>query len=125
MRLPSRQVEPEPLAALADEVAQRLFAGKYADLAARFGYAVALGREPAAAIRDDLRSCLAELGESALQPDVPPEVRLSYFGPDGPLKAVAECVLFALNGVRVLVEVVVSEANGELHATLEDISANA
>lgn len=111
------------MAALVGEVAQLLFAQKYADLAARFGYAVALGREPVAAIRDDLNTCLAELGGSELQPDVPPEVQVTYFRPDGPLRAIAEGALFNVSGARVLVEVVVSDARGELHATLEQISS--
>lgn len=110
---------------LAAEVGRLLLAGKFSDLAAQYGYAVALGREPAAAMRDDLANSLAALGGSELSHKAQPQVQVTYMGSNQPLHAVAECRLATANGCTVLVELVVSHAAGKLYATLEQISAAA
>ena len=126
MKLTSMQIEPELLAALAVEASKLLTAGKFSELADRLGYAVALGRKPATAIQEDLRSSLAELGNPQLRFDAEPETRVKYFKPnDSNLYAVAECVLATTTGQGVLVELVVFGRENEFHATLEQISAAA
>src|SRR5882724_1487722 len=108
MNLSPQQVEPEPLAALAVEASRLLLAGKFSELAARFGYAVALGRDPSAAIQEDLCACLCSLGEKNLDPNVQPKVQVKYFKPNDQLRAVAECMLATANGHRLPAELVVS-----------------
>ena len=125
MKLLPPQVEPETLAALATEASGLLIAGKFSELAARFGYAIALDRNPSTAIQEDLNASLAHLGEASLDPSAEPEVQVKYFKPDHQLYAVAECVLVTAGGHRLLVELVVSVAGNDFHATLEQISAAA
>lgn len=126
MKLSSLQIEPEPLAALAVEASKLLAAGKYLELAERLGYAVALGRNPATAIQEDLRSSLAELEDTQLDFGADPETRVKYFKPnDNNLYAVAECVLATTGGHGVLIELVVFGRENEFHATLEQVSAAA
>jgi hypothetical protein len=126
MKLSPPQVEPESLAALAVEAGELLIAGKFLELAGRFGYAVALGRNPSTAIQEDLNASLEDLGEMKLDPTEGPEVQVKYFKPnDNNLYAAAECVLATKGGHGVLVELVVSAAGNDFHATLEQISAAA
>jgi hypothetical protein len=126
MKLSPQQVEAEPLAALAAEASQLLIAGKFSELAGKFGYAIALGRDPATAIQEDLKSSLVQSGGVRLDQNSDPEVQVKYVRPShNNLYAVAECVLATAHGHRVLVELVVSEAGRDFHATLEQISAAA
>jgi hypothetical protein len=106
------------------EALRLLCSGKIVDLATRFGYALAYQREPAGAIQDDLKFCLAELGASSLQTPLDPATKVKYFKPnDTGLLAVVECLALADDGTQVLVELVVTRNDAEKHATLEDISA--
>ncbi|MBL0726085.1 hypothetical protein [Piscinibacter sp. HJYY11] len=126
MKLSSLQIEPEPLTALTVEAGKLLAAGKFSDLAERLGYAVALGRNPATAIQEDLRSSLAELGDTQLDYGAEPATRVKYFKPnDNNLYAVVECVLATTGGHGVLIELVVFGGGNEFHATLEQVSAAA
>lgn len=96
-------------------------------LANRFGYALAYGREPAAAIREDLARCLAEVGSAALVSSLmPSSVKVKYFEPnDSGLFALVECIAPTDNGSKLLVELVVTGDEANRHITLEDISAAA
>jgi hypothetical protein len=117
-------LDTKTLAALGVEALRLLYDGNIADLAARFGYALAYQREPARAIQDDLKLCLAELGASSLQAPLDPEPKVKYFEPnDTGLLAVVECLALADNGSRVLIELIVAGNDAETHVTLEDISA--
>jgi hypothetical protein len=113
--------------ALADagvEALRLLCSGNIADLAARFGYALAYQREPATAIQDDLRFCLTQVGAVSLVPPVDPEPNVKYFkANDTGLLAVVECLAFADNGAKVLMELIVAGCDAEKRITLEDISA--
>jgi hypothetical protein len=123
MKLSPLQIKPESLAALAIEAGGLLLANDFSALAGRFGYAIALGRNTAIAIQEDLRAALADLGETKLDTTADPEVRIKYFKPNDTLYAVAECVLATPGSRGVLVELVVSVSDSEFHATLEQISA--
>jgi hypothetical protein len=125
MRVDS-QIDRDSLAAFGVEVARLLYSGQIEALADRFGYALALGRAPAAAIREDLRSCLSELGAAALATAVvDPNPEVKYFAPNSPqLFAVVECLLLAENGRKLLVELIVA-GDVTKHITLEQISAAA
>lgn len=123
MRLSALQVEAEPLAALAVEAGRLLIAGQFSDLASTFGYAVALSRNPAAAIQEDLSASFA-CPEAQLDPNSEPTVRVKYLVPsEQSLYAVAECTLATSSGSGVLVELVISSSGSEFHATLEQICA--
>lgn len=125
MKLSVQQVQPEALAALAREACRLLVAGEFSALADRFGYAVALGRDPSEAVRQDLTVGLAHLGQGSLDPTAQPVVEVKYFKPNGQLHAVAECELRTVGGGHLLVEVVVSSSGSDFHASLEQISAAA
>ena len=125
MRLSAQQVEPEPLQALAAEASRLLIAGKFSELAARFGYAVSLDRSPSAAIQEDLSAGLAQLQAAALDLGAEPTVHVKYFESSDHLFALAECRLATVGGSPLLLELVVSVAGKNFHATLEQISAAA
>jgi hypothetical protein len=95
-------------------------------LARRFGYALAFDREPAVAIQEDLRSCLADLRAASLMPapNHPPTVKYLEANDSG-LFAVVACVALTDNGARVLVELIVTDKQGDKHVTLEQISVAA
>jgi hypothetical protein len=122
MQITEAQTSPEALAAFAAEAAHLLVAGKFAELCSQFGYAVALGREPVAAIASDLAGCLAELGASELSAAVP-TIRVSRFEPGSELVALAEGLLAAEPRGSVLLELVVTARGEQLHCTLEQVSA--
>lgn len=125
MQLSALQVESENLATLAAEAVQLLVVSKFSGLAEKFGYAVAIGRHPAAAIQEDLRSSLSLPDEQLVQ-SADPKVRVKYFDTNSlNLYAVAECTIATSTGRGVLVELVVFNAGDEFHATLEQISAEA
>jgi hypothetical protein len=126
MQIDSR-MDTTSLAALGAEAVRLLCSGNISTLASRFGYALAYGREPAAAIQEDLRSCLSELRSASLAPTLEhPAATVKYFDPnDSGLLAVVECLALAENGAGVLVELVVTGNESERHVTLEQISAAA
>ena len=75
------------------EALHLLCSGNIAALADRFGYALAYDREPATAIKDDLRFCLEQLGSSSLELPLDPASKVEYFKPnDTGLLAVVECL---------------------------------
>jgi hypothetical protein len=116
------KADPSSLAAHSAEATQLLCAGEIDALANKFGYAVAYHREPAAAIREDLSRCLAEINASSLVLGVEPAT-VKYFQSDASgLYALVECLAVADNGRHVLIELVVA-GDSVKHMTLEDISA--
>lgn len=125
MKLSSRQIEAEQLQELASTAGKLLVAGEHAELAARFGYAVSLGRAPLEAIREDLAASLARLRAAALDPSAVPLVQVRYFNSTDCLFALAECRLLTVGGGQVLLELVVSVVGKDFHATLEQVSAAA
>jgi hypothetical protein len=126
MRISHDQLEKGSLAALGVEVVQLLCAGKFSDLAERFGYALAFEREPATAIEEELALCLVELQATALTPIDNHIPKVSYFKPnDTGLVALIELMVPANNGRGVLVELIVTGKGAERHVTLEQLSVTA
>jgi hypothetical protein len=80
MRL-GRSIDTKSLAALGVEALHLLCSGNIAALADRFGYALAYDREPATAIKDDMRFCLEQLGSSSLELPLDPAPKVQYFKP--------------------------------------------
>jgi hypothetical protein len=68
MLIPDRQTDEDSLAIFAAEAVRLLCSGNFADLAERFGYALAFDRDPAAAIGEDLSLCLAQLHAAGFRP---------------------------------------------------------
>lgn len=58
MQLTNSKIDDAALKAIGRDVAHLLCAGEVDALAARFGYAIALGRVPATAIQEDLGGML-------------------------------------------------------------------
>lgn len=124
MQLRAQELDAESLAELGEEARRLLYAGDIETLAARFGYALAFDRTPAAAIRAELACCFEQMGSSRLVADGWEPSRVGYFGPDDTgLIALVECFLPAENGTSVHVEVIVTRAGSETYATLEQVSA--
>jgi hypothetical protein len=123
MQIPADQIDTYSLDALAGQAVHLLCAGKFEALAASFGYAIALGRDPASAIEADLRSSLEALGASLPAPCRDVQYAVRYFEPDQDLCAVVECTLPASNGSKLLVELVVTKQGDFAHVCLEQISA--
>jgi hypothetical protein len=113
------------LQAAAKQCAQLLCAEDFGAVARSFGYAVALGREPAAAISADLASSLREVGASGLAVNDEPEMTIKYCEPHQQLLAVVECELSTANDRRILMSLVVSSSAGRTHISLEQLSAAA
>lgn len=121
-----RHADATSLSALGAEAVRLLCSEDINGLARRFGYALAFDREPALAIREDLRSCLAEVRAASVvsAPKHTPTVK--YLEPnDSGLFAVVECEALTDNGAKVLVELIVTDKQGEKHVTLEQISVAA
>jgi hypothetical protein len=104
------------------DAARLLCAGQIDDLVARFGYARALGRPIADAVRADIAASLTELEAQRLG-----EVQSSSvkrFEPNSTgLVGVVEVEVSVDNGRSVVLELVVSGGEGDFHLTLEDVSA--
>ena len=95
------------------------------ELADRFGYALAFGKDPAEAIRDELGLCLQEAGVGARLPDSNhPSISIKHFDSNNAaLLAVVECFLPLRGGSgEMQVELVVSTDGQDRYLTLEQIS---
>jgi hypothetical protein len=103
------------------DAARLLCAGQIDDLVA-IGYARALGRPIADAVRADIAASLTELEAQRLG-----EVQSSSvkrFEPNSTgLVGVVEVEVSVDNGRSVVLELVVSGGEGDFHLTLEDVSA--
>lgn len=93
----------------------------YSGLANRFGYALAYGREHAAAIEADFLKATASPYNATHRG--PPSIAVKYFRPNSAgLFAVVECTVPVAGGAAVLLELIVSGKEEEKHVTMEDIS---
>jgi hypothetical protein len=114
------------LSALGAEAVSLLCSRDIDGLAKRFGYALAFDREPAVAIQEDLKSCLADARGTSVMPASKHTPTVKYLEPNEPgLFAVVECVALTDNGAKLLVELIVTDKQGDKHVTLEQISVAA
>ena len=127
MQIMDDKADQTSLASIGVEAVQLLGSGDFLALADRFGYAVALGREPATAIQEDFWSCLAQLGSMGLALGSQcPVATVTYFEPgDSGLLAVVECLAPTDNGAELLVELVVTANGPDKHVSLEQLSVAA
>lgn len=124
MQIFDGQTDKAALTGIAAEAAQLLRSSAFSELANRFGYAVALGREPAAAIREDLASALSQLNVAGVGSD--DSVSVKYFQTNGSgVFAVIECIVSAAGGGELLLELVVTSQGADKYVTLEQIGVAA
>jgi hypothetical protein len=124
MQINSEKIDDATLQAIGREVVQLLKSDDIGTLAARYGYAVALGRDVVVAIREDLADCLRSGGVGELGPDDDFGCDVKFFKPNqSNLLALVECLGPVRNGTSVLVEVIISFDECRTYATLEQISA--
>jgi hypothetical protein len=125
MKLPSCQSDEASLAQLGAEVARLLKEEKHAELAARFGYALARGKDPARVIQSEVTECFWRSARVVgFSKNLSPAIVVKYFEPnDTGLFALVECTVPLLNGVGgVLAELVVTTMGNDRHVFLEQIS---
>lgn len=124
MQITQNQLDEAYLSALGAQAIQLLFDGEIAELAERFDYALKYDLDPAVAIQQDLEVCLAEIGATRIASIPEQELTVGYFQPnDAGLFAVIEGKVIADIGKALLLELVVTAAEAEMHVTLEQISA--
>ncbi len=124
MQISDGQTDEAALPKMGYEAVRLLCSGEIRVLAARFGYALAFGREPEIAIREDLAECLRQFESQRPTLDVNFSREVTFFQPnDTGLFALVSCVVPTSNGRDVLVELVVTSNGANKYVTLEDISA--
>lgn len=120
MELSPNQVDVASLTQFGREAVALVEERNFTVLAARFGYALAYGRNLAEAIENDFAQCIAEAeGPSS---NVTQSIQVKYSKPNAiPLYALVECVTPVGKNEAVLVELIVT-GKEEKHITLEQIS---
>ena len=93
-------------------------------LADRFGYALAYGRRPAAAIEEELGSCIAKYHASVEEkPSFSPSTVVKYFSEnDSGLWVVVECVFITSEGCPILAELIGTASGEDRYILLEEVS---
>ena len=126
MQISNSQLQEAPLVSLGAEAVRLLRSSDFPRLAAQFGYAVALGRDTAVAIREDMLAILKDLGANGLDAHRGYTAAVKYFqANDTGLLASVECLVPTNNGSALLLELVVSADGEGKHVTLEQLSAAA
>ncbi|MHC9087076.1 hypothetical protein ACYX7E_18870 [Luteimonas sp. RIT-PG2_3] len=127
MQISDNQTDETSLSNFGAEAIQLLSSGDGQALADRFGYALAFGREPAVAIREDLAACLAQVHAVSLAPEAKRSApAVKYLEPnDSGLFALIECLALTNTGAGLLVELVVTTSGQDKHVCLEQISVAA
>jgi len=124
MKLLPEQTNETSLLRFGQEAVSLLEKRDFQSLADRFGYALACGRNPAAAIESDFQPCPAEFHASSEPPTaVSSSIVVKYFKPnDTNLFAVVECTHIAAEGCPILTELIVTSSGEDKHIFLEQIS---
>jgi hypothetical protein len=125
MKLPDDQIDQPSLARLGAETARLIKEGNYRELADRFGYALARGKDPSDVIQAEIQACLSKHWASAhLLASSPQDITVKYFAPnDAPFFALVECRLaLAKDGGSILAELMVTTMGDGKHVFLEQIS---
>jgi hypothetical protein len=123
MRLLPTQADEASFLSFGREAVSLLERRDFGALADRFGYALAAGRSPLAAIEGDYQSCLTEYAALEPSPSVAPSLSVKFFEPNSAnLYALVECVFTTSEGCPILAELIVTSAGEDKHVTLEQIS---
>lgn len=124
MEIDSIQTESASLAGFAISATRLLVAGNIHDLVEQFGYARALGRDCAKAIRVDLAATLEELGATTVMSADRQEPRVSYYkANDTGLFALVQRTIPTDSGKSLLLELIVTTDGRSTYITLEDLSS--
>ncbi len=95
----------------------------FTGLADRFGYALAFGRAPSAAIEADFNTAVASGSDEFAAGS--PSIALAYFKPnDTGLIASIDCTLAVGDEASVFLSLVVTGEGEDRYVTLEDISGS-
>lgn len=112
------QTDETALIALGMEASQMLADRKYSELASRFDYALAYGRDLATAIEADHSAALA----SPYEADQQQPITVKYFKPNSTgLFAAIECSVPASGNTTVLLSLIVAGTDAK-QVTIEDIN---
>ena len=123
MQLALDQANETALRRLGTEATELLCSGQYTRLAQRFGYALAFHREPAQAIKEDVKACLAQTGALSFTSNVGHNVSITYYSQnEAGLFALVACELGTDQGTNALLELAVTHIDTAAHVTLEQIS---
>jgi hypothetical protein len=111
MRISADQLAQESLTEFGVLAAKLLATRELSQLSEKFGYALAFGREPAAAIAEDLARCLC--GQNASPASEYPKITVKYFKEnESSLLALVECYVQMTASANILLELVAAR-NGE------------
>jgi hypothetical protein len=107
---------------LGEEACRLVREGRYHDVAERFGYALAYGRDPAAAIKEDVERSVPPGEEYIIDlSNGDPTIKVTFLQQNSAsLVAAVECYTRLPHGGVAGVDLVVTEPGGELRLTLED-----
>ena len=128
MRISDSQCDETALARMGAKACELITKGDYRELADRFGYALAFGKEPAEAIRVDAEACPSRGSVSGqLVVSGEPAIRVGFFKPDdAPFFAVVKCQLgLTCCSGNLEIDLIVTTNGNERHVTLEEISHRA
>lgn len=120
----SDALDEQALSEFGRAAAQLLCEEDFQALGVHWGYAIALGRAPAAAIAEDLATCLRERGAMRLDIASMPPPRVRYFDAnDAGLFALVEQCIGTDGSGPVLLELIVSDDGTDRHVIIEQVSA--
>ena len=123
MKLLPTQIDDASLTSLGEEARTLLLERDYVGLANSFGYALAYGRTPAAAIEADFISAAKSPITVGTDGCLLHPITVTYFSPnDTALFAVVNCPVPVAGNSVVLLELVVAGSDQEKNITLEEIS---
>jgi hypothetical protein len=121
MKLQLSELNEQNLRHLGNEATRLVLQRDFQELAKRFSYALAFGKDQAEAIEEDIQRALALPVTSDSRPNS--DVVVKYFEPNtANLYAVVECWVPFTNENLILAELVVTKAGEEAWVTLEEIS---
>ncbi|HET8900869.1 MAG TPA: hypothetical protein VFM84_02930 [Holophagaceae bacterium] len=125
MKISDSQCDETTLTRMGAEACELITKGNYRELADRFGYALAFGKDTAEAIQMEVEDCLSKSGASErLSVPSQPAIRVGFFSPDSELFcAVVECQLKLTGGAgNMRIDLIVTNNGNEKYVTLEEIS---
>jgi len=125
MKITCDQTYQTPLTEFGAELARMIKDCAHAQIAARFGYAVAHDRPSADAIESDIGYCLGgERRSATIAMATEARIFVKYFKqPNGGLFGLVECFLPLDHDTgELLAELIVTTHQDEFHLSLEDIS---
>ena len=126
MKITDDQTDSGSLADFGSLAVQLLCSRDFYALAQQFGYALAYDRDPASAIREELRLSLTAIGASSLGEAPTSAPSVSYFKPnDIGLFALVEQLIPTDSNGHVLLELIVSGRGPDKYVVLEQVSASA